>query len=126
MFETKHDPLAPLSVFLLRLAGSVSIGVTVVALSIFIGILGFHFIEGMPWLNAFENSAMILSTMGPVQPVMSNVGKFFVSFYALFAGLIFFTMMGVMFSPVIHRFLHKFHRPTAEQFPGIGQERLRS
>lgn len=109
MFEKKGQPVIPFSQFLLRVFLSFCVSVFVITLAISIGILGFHHFEGMEWLNAFENSAMILSTMGPVVEIKTSNGKIFSAFYALFSGLMFVTMMGIIFAPVIHRCLHQFH-----------------
>ena len=70
---------------------------------------GYHQTEGLPWLDALLNASMILSGMGPVQELHTTAGKLFASFYALFSGVMFITLAGVLFAPVFHRFLHKFH-----------------
>jgi len=74
-----------------------------------IGMVGYHFTENLAWLDAFVNAAMILSGMGPLSPIQTSGGKFFAGCYALFSGLAFITIVGVIFAPVFHRFLHKFH-----------------
>ena len=109
MFEHRCQPLVPRRVFYARLArsGVASAGIILGALGI--GIAGYHGLEGMPWLDAFVNAAMILSGMGPVSPLQTSAGKLFAGCYALFSGLAFVTAVGVIFAPVFHRFLHKFH-----------------
>lgn len=109
MFENKNQRVIPLRKFIMRLGFFYGIGLLVLTIALSIGIFGFHWYEDMSWLNAFENSAMILSTMGPVIPISSAGGKMFAAFYALFSGLVFVTLMGVIFGPIIHRMLHKFH-----------------
>jgi hypothetical protein len=73
---------------------------------------GYHVFEKLSWLDAFVNAAMILSGMGPLGPLQTAAGKLFAGCYALFSGLAFITTIGVVFAPVFHRFLHKFHLET--------------
>jgi hypothetical protein len=109
MFETKHDPLLPPSEFFARLGGSFFLTLLIVAFSLLLGGMGYHYLGRLPWLDAFLNASMILTGMGPVDPMKSRPGKFFSIFYALFSGIAFLTMMAVLLAPIIHRFLHKFH-----------------
>lgn len=109
MFEKRHEPLAPARKFLIRLARSIFCGLILVATALYIGMLGYHFFEKMSWVNAFANAAMILSGMGPFGPLATNAGKIFAGFYALFCGLTFILIMGIIFGPLLHRFFHKFH-----------------
>ncbi len=74
-----------------------------------IGILGYHFLEGLSWINSLLNASMILGGMGPVNPLQTTAGKLFASFYALFSGVVFIAAMGVLAAPIFHRFLHHFH-----------------
>jgi len=71
--------------------------------------LGYHWLEGMPWIDAFANAAMILSGMGPLEPLKTNGGKLFAGLYAIYSGLAVILIAGVVFAPVVHRFLHRFH-----------------
>lgn len=80
-----------------------------IAVSLFAGMLGYHVFERLDWLDAFLNAAMLLGGMGPVDQPRSAGGKLFAGVYALYCGLIVILVAGVMFAPVIHRFLHKFH-----------------
>lgn len=109
MFEHRTAPLLPRRAFFARLAFSAALGFLLIALSLGIGIIGYHFFEHMSWIDAFANAAMILSGMGPLATLQTNSGKLFAGFYALFSGLIFVVIIGVAFAPVVHRFLHKFH-----------------
>jgi hypothetical protein len=109
MFEHRRQPLLAPGAFYRRLARSAGLALAIVFLSLGIGMAGYHFLEDLPWLDAFENAAMILSGMGPVAPVQTNAGKLFAGSYALFSGLAFITSIGVVLAPVCHRFLHKFH-----------------
>ncbi|HEU4697596.1 MAG TPA: hypothetical protein VFS40_00295 [Gemmatimonadales bacterium] len=97
---------------LLRNAG---VGATVIGTGLLIGVLGYHAFEHLPWLDALLNASMILSGMGPVNPVRTEAGKWFAAFYALFSGVAFISAVGVLFVPVMHRFLHRFHLEFAAE-----------
>lgn len=109
MFEHRREPLLPREQFFRRLARHGCLGLAIVAASLGIGILGYHFSEGLGWLDSLLNASMILSGMGPVGELKHDAGKWFASFYALFSGVAFLAVSGVLFAPVAHRFLHKFH-----------------
>jgi hypothetical protein len=109
MFEHRKTSLLPLRAFYGRLARSGLIGMIIILTSLAIGMAGYHWFEKLPWLDAFVNAAMILSGMGPLAPLQTSAGKLFAGCYALFSGLTFLTSIGVVFAPVFHRFLHKFH-----------------
>jgi len=109
MFEHHKEPLLRKQAFRRRLLLHFGVALGIVAASLGMGILGYHYFEGLGWLDSFVNAAMILSGMGPVSELHHDSGKWFAGFYALFSGVAFITMAGVMFAPVIHRFLHKFH-----------------
>lgn len=109
MYERHHEKLAPRSVFLRRVARSSLLSLVVVFLALCLGVCGYHFIERLSWVDALLNASMILGGMGPVAELHTTAGKLFASFYALFSGLVFITVSGLILSPVIHRFLHKFH-----------------
>ena len=109
MFEHHKEPLLRKEAFRRRVARHVSMALGVVAASLGLGILGYHYCEGLGWLDSFVNAAMILSGMGPVNELHHDAGKWFAGFYALFSGVAFLTIAGILFAPIIHRFLHKFH-----------------
>jgi hypothetical protein len=79
------------------------------ALALGIGVLGYRLTEGMPWLDALLNASMILGGMGPVTELQSDGGKLFASLYALFAGVVFIALTGVLLAPILHRLMHRFH-----------------
>ena len=108
-FESKHHPVLSSKDFAKRLARSFAIASSLIALSLFMGMAGYHFLEGLSWIDAFLNAAMILSGMGPVAPIQSVGGKLFAGFYALYSGLIVIMAAGVLFAPAVHRMLHQFH-----------------
>ena len=109
MFEPRTRPLLPRRAFYGRLAQSAAVASGIVLVALGIGMAGYHGFEKLPWLDAFLNASMILSGMGPVAPIQSSGGKLFAGCYALFSGLSFITALGVVFAPIFHRFLHKFH-----------------
>jgi hypothetical protein len=109
MFEHRHEPLVPRSVFYARLTRGIGLGSAIVVAALGVGMAGYHCLEKLPWLDSFLNAAMILSGMGPVAPIQTSAGKLFAGCYALFSGLTVITSVGVVFAPVLHRFLHKFH-----------------
>ena len=88
------------------------IGFALIAISLFIGMWGYHQFESMPWVDAFLNASMILSGMGPATNLVTPGGKLFAGFYALFSGLAFIAIVVIMLSPVIHRFFRKIHMET--------------
>jgi hypothetical protein len=109
MFERRHEPLLPRAAFLRRLARFAGLAAVIVLGSLLMGILGYHFFEGLDWIDALLNASMILGGMGPVDQVHTTAGKLFASFYALYSGMIFLIAAGVLFAPIFHRFMHFFH-----------------
>jgi hypothetical protein len=109
MYEHRTKPLLPRKVFYQRLARHAALGVAVIVISLGIGMVGYHGLEKLPWIDAFLNAAMILSGMGPVATLQTNAGKLFAGCYALFSGIALISILGIIFAPVVHRFLHKFH-----------------
>jgi len=117
MFEHRSRPLLPRPQFYARVARSVGVALLVVVVALGIGMLGYRSFEPMSWVDAFVNAAMILSGMGPVSSLQTDAGKIFAGCYALFSGLAFITSIGIVFAPLFHRFLHKFHVEEAKRAP---------
>jgi hypothetical protein len=119
MFEHKSQPLAPREMFLIRLARSFGWSMLIVSFSLALGSAGYHFIAGLAWIDAFYNSSMILTGMGPVSdtPMRDTPSKLFSSFYALYSGVAFLTMMATLLAPVAHRFMHRLHLEEEEREP---------
>lgn len=109
MYEKRYEKLAPLPVFARRLAASVAVAFLLILGALTIGIAGYRFIAGFGWVDSLLEASMILGGMGPVSPLKTDGAKIFASFYALFSGLIFIGVMGIVFSPIVHRVLHMFH-----------------
>lgn len=70
---------------------------------------GYHYFEKLSWLDSFLNAAMILGGMGPVNVLHTRAGKIFAGCYALFSGIVFLAVAGLLFAPLVHRLLHRFH-----------------
>lgn len=81
----------------------------ILVFSIGIGTAGYHVFGRLSWIDSFLNASMILTGMGPVDHLDTYAGKLFASFYALFSGVAFLTFVAVLFAPIYHRFLHRFH-----------------
>ena len=109
IYENKKQPLAPVHVFYGRILRNLVIAMFILSLCLLIGILGYHYIAGIEWIDAVHNASMILSGMGPVAEVKNFSGKVFSSIYALFSGVAFITNIGFLLAPAVHRFLHRIH-----------------
>jgi hypothetical protein len=120
MYERRNEPLLPAGRFIRRLLAHAALALAVTAAALGIGILGYHLTEGMPLLDALLNASMILGGMGPVNALQTDAGKVFASFYALFAGMVFVGIAGILVAPVAHRFLHWMH---LEEKTNAGGER---
>ena len=109
LYEAKHQPLLPLAGFLRRVANHLAAAIALLVVSLAIGMLGYAHFEGMPWIDAFLNSAMLLGGMGPVNLPQTAAGKLFAGIYALYAGLVFIVCAALVITPILHRVLHHFH-----------------
>ena len=109
MFERRQEPLLPFRAFVMRVGRSLLVSLCVVAFALGLGVLGYHYVAEFTWIDSLLNASMILSGMGPVGDFKNDIGKVFASLYALFSGLVFITVAGIIIAPVAHRFLHWFH-----------------
>lgn len=109
MFEHKDEPLISRQRFYGRLARAVGVTLLIVTASLALGVAGYHYINGLSWIDALYNSAMILTGMGPADQPKTDAAKLFATFYALYSGIAFLTMVAVIMAPVAHRAIHKFH-----------------
>lgn len=103
-----HRPLTRAE-FAKRLAHHAAFAVALVLVSLAIGMAGYMYFEDLPWRDAFLNSAMLMGGMGPVDAPKTPGGKLFAGCYALYAGLAFLIVAGLLLAPVVHRILHRFH-----------------
>ena len=115
MSKAAKRQLLPRREFIRRLGRSVAAGVVLIVFSLTIGMVGYHTLAGLPWIDAFLDASMILSGMGPLSPLSTPGAKLFAGCYALYSGIALLTTAAVIMGPVIHRGLHKFHlEDTAE------------
>ena len=109
MYESRTQAPLPREHFARRLLLHMSVAVGLLLVSLGIGMLGYSYFENLSWLDGFLNSAMLLGGMGPVNAPVTSGGKLFAGLYALYAGLVFIVSAALIFTPVVHRVLHKFH-----------------
>jgi len=114
-FERRHEPLADPFIFLRRMLRSLFFAGGIILGSLLLGVVGYHAIAKLDWLDALLNASMILSGMGPVNPLTSPEAKLFASFYALYAGVVFVVAAGVFVAPAVHRLLHQLHLEREEE-----------
>jgi hypothetical protein len=117
IYEGRFAPPVPRRVFLRRLAAHFAVAIAVVFLSVGAGMAGYHHFEGLGWRDAFLNAAMLLGGEGPVESPSSPGGKVFAGLEALYSGLVFVVVVGVILTPVLHRAMHKFHWEGADEKP---------
>jgi|SRR6187402_1468651 len=108
-FEHKDLPLLPKSAFIKRQFIFILYALALLLISLGIGMVGYKSVTGMAWIDAFYNASMILTGMGPIDAMPTHTAKIFAGCYALFSGVIFLSTVAVMFSPLVHRFLHLMH-----------------
>ena len=109
MYESKHQPPLPRASFAQRLIGHLLVAFGLLIGSLAVGMVGYKTFEKLPWIDAFLNASMLLSGMGPVNPPQTPEGKLFAGLYALYAGLVFLITAALVFTPIVHRLLHRFH-----------------
>lgn len=109
MYEKKSAPPLPSAVFVRRMLAHIAVAACVLLGSLGLGMMGYHGIEKLSWMDAFLNSAMLLGGMGPVDAPKTDSGKLFAGLYALYAGLVFLVTVAIVFTPIVHRVMHKFH-----------------
>jgi len=115
MYEDRRTPPLPPRLFARRMANHLAVAAVLVAVSLLAGMWGYEHYEHLAWRDAFLNAAMLLGGMGPVDPLRSNGGKVFAGIFALYAGLVFLVVAGLLLLPAIHRIAHLFH---FEEEPG--------
>jgi hypothetical protein len=113
-FERRDQPVASRRKFAARMSVAVGLWAILTLAGLAIGIAGYGFFEGMSFVDAFVNAAMILSGMGPVGELKTNAGKIFAGWYAILSGLIIVIATGVILAPIFHRLLHAFHVETKD------------
>jgi|ERR1041385_1952393 hypothetical protein len=109
MYEHRTHRLVSRAVFFRRVARHGGLALIIMALALSLGVLGYHFLGKLGWVDALLNASMILSGMGPVDPMPSSAAKVFSSFYALLSGLVFIGVTSILLAPFLHRLMHRFH-----------------
>ncbi len=113
-FEHRHEPLLPIRQYRRRQASYAGASFLLIGGSLALGMIGYHTIAHLNWIDSLLNASMILTGMGPVNPMQTDGAKIFASIYAIFSGVMFLTSVGVLAAPAVHRFLHRFHIDTDE------------
>jgi TRAP-type C4-dicarboxylate transport system permease small subunit len=107
--KARKGKLATRAVFYRRLMRNGLAATGLIAVSLAAGVIGYHALGGLAWIDAFQNAAMILSGMGPVDPLTSSGAKFFAGCYALYSGLALIATATLALAPILHRLFHSFH-----------------
>lgn len=115
-FERKSAPLLGFREFILRVLGTYLIVLGVTAFSLVLGTVGYSCLAPCPWIDALHNAAMILAGMGPVIEIHTDSGKLFSTLYALYCGVVYLTLIGILLAPFYHRILHRFHLEEGDDF----------
>jgi hypothetical protein len=113
-YERKNEPLVSRAVFLRRLGRNALVALSIIGVSLVVGMLGYRTLEGMAWIDAFLESAMLLGGMGPIHAPMSSAGKIFAGVYALYSGILVIGTAGIILAPLFHRVLHSIHVESDE------------
>ena len=111
-FERRGQPVASRRKFLVRMSIAIGLWIVLTIVGLAIGIAGYAALEGMSFVDAYVNAAMILSGMGPLGELKTTAGKIFAGSYAILSGLIIVIATGFVLAPIFHRILHRFHVET--------------
>src|SRR5262249_31783734 len=114
-FEHKKSPLLPRQHYYMRVMRYTWFALQLIIVSLGIGVLGYHYLNDLGWLDSLVNASMILTGMGPVDPLKNDGAKWFASFYAIFSGVAFLSIVAVFLSPIVHRFLHRLHLDESQK-----------
>ena len=108
-YERKNEPIVSREVFLRRLGRNATVALSIIGVSLVVGIIGYRTLEGMGWIDAFLESAMLLGGMGPIHAPLTVAGKIFAGVYALYSGILVIGTAGIILAPIFHRVLHNLH-----------------
>ncbi|MDZ4846359.1 MAG: hypothetical protein SH857_12500 [Chitinophagales bacterium] len=109
MFEQKDEPLLSRKDFFIRFLQYFLFSIAILAFSLFLGMLGYHHLAELSWIDSVLNASMILTGMGPVDEMKTNAAKLFASFYAIYSGVAFVSVFAVLLAPALHRVMHTLH-----------------
>jgi hypothetical protein len=113
-FESRNSPITSRQKYHRRILWYAVYGILFILFSLFIGAIGYRIILNVSWVDAFYNASMILTGMGPAIELQQENAKIFVTIYSIYSGVAFLTAVGVIFAPLLHRWLHKLHAPLQE------------
>ena len=102
--------LASRTVFYARVRRNTAVSVALVGVTLLVGTFGYVAFAHFGWVDAFHQASLLMSGMGPLdESGWSATAKVFDSVYALFCGIVLLVSYGVLFAPILHRFMHRFH-----------------
>lgn len=125
MYEHCKEPVVARIEYWLRVLRHTALAIGIMVVALMIGVVGFKLTSALTWMDSFVDASMLLGGMGPVNcaSITTPAGKIFASIYALFCGIVFLAVMGIILAPLLHRFIHKFHYHAHEpKEPNIRQE----
>jgi nucleoside recognition membrane protein YjiH len=109
LYEHRSQAVLPRDKFLRRASWHLVAGAGVVAVSLVIGTVGYHTLARLEWVDALLNATMILTGMGPVSAMGNTPAKLFSALYAMYSGIVFVAVAGILLAPFLHRMLHRLH-----------------
>jgi hypothetical protein len=118
MFERRHEPLLPVPQFVGRIARSLIVAAAIDGVALAIGAFGLRWLEGLDWMDAWLNAALVMTGNGPTAKVQSIAGKAFLLSYSLGGVLVFAAVISVVMAPILHRILHSFHAAVPDGVDG--------
>jgi hypothetical protein len=114
-FERKSDPLLPWHLWIQRVIKAIGLAAIIAGVSLLIGVLGYHELGNLSWIDSILEASMILGGEGPIALMSNDAVKLFASAYALFSGLVLLSTMGILLAPWLHRMMHRFHCEEARK-----------
>jgi hypothetical protein len=109
LFEHRSQPLLPRRAYLRRVTFAAAISAGILIGWVVAGMVGYHLLADLTWIDSFLNTAMIVGGMGPVNTLVNPAAKVFAGVYAILSGVLFLAIFGILAAPIFHRFLHRFH-----------------
>ena len=109
MYEHRKRKLLSRAAFTRRVIHHALISLGVLGVVLGMGVVGYHYLGELSWLDSLLDASMLLGGMGPMSPLHTTAGKLFASFYSLFCGLIFIGVATMLVAPFAHRLLHHLH-----------------
>jgi hypothetical protein len=110
-FEHHSDPLLSTAQWLRRMLNSAWLAFIIIALAFTFGVMGYHHLANLGWVDAILETSMILGGMGAIAPMPNDTAKLFASAFAMLSGLVIVTTTGIILAPFLHRLMHHFHAP---------------